>query len=645
MNFIGDYFALGLVAVLGMFFFDARQKLTGTSRYYLMFLGFTALNAIVDLATGQLMDMSGVPLWANMGANTLYFLTNILATSSAALYLFTRILEHSHDKHCMKNAMVGLGVCLGVYLAILAANYWTGWVFYFGEDNVYRRGPLNVVGYFVTICQMVLVLICYFRNRKNAGSSMKRVLIQIFPVAVMCIIVQRRYPEIMLNSFMMSMAATVLFLTYQSQRQGVHVLTRLNDRHRFFEHAASRIERRSPFQVFLINLKNYGAINQKFGHVFGDEALYQFAFALEKLIHGSEAFHMNGTVFALAVPYLNQHDAERNVRALLEFMENGVPCAGEHLNLDYVVVEYVAFEEEKDPGEFYEKLEYAAAQAYRRREKFIRYTPSMGVEMQRRRYLIDRMRTIDREHGFEVWYQPIRCLKSGRFCSMEALIRMYEPDGTVIGPGEFVPLAEQTNMIAPITWFVLEEVCRFLREHPELDGVSVGVNLPMAQLLDNSVIVRINGILGQYGIDHSRIGLEFTERAILENFEQTSRVMWRFRNEGYRFYLDDFGEGYSNFNCLLQLPFQIIKLDKKLVRMELTANGDKCLGLTQRLISFLHERNLQVIAEGVENEEDAEKLRSQGVDRIQGYVYARPMPGEELLAFYREHGGLNGEEA
>ena len=220
-----------------------------------------------------------------------------------------------------------------------------------------------------------------------------------------------------------------------------------------------------------------------------------------------------------------------------------------------------------------------------------------------------------------------------------------EPDGTVIGPGEFVPLAEQTNMIAPITWFVLEEVCRFLREHPELDGVSVGVNLPMAQLLDNSVIVRINGILGQYGIDHSRIGLEFTECAILENFEQTSRVMWRFRNEGYRFYLDDFGEGYSNFNCLLQLPFQIIKLDKKLVRMELTANGDKCLGLTQRLISFLHERNLQVIAEGVENEEDAEKLRSQGVDRIQGYVYARPMPGEELLAFYREHRGLNGEEA
>jgi len=598
---------------------------------------FTAATAVTDILANSLLSDPKTPTELNIVVNTLYFLVNILATSSIALYFFMRILEHSHNKHCMRNAKIGLAVCFTVYFALLISNLWTGWLFYFDQSGAYCRGPLNVSGYLVTIAQMGLVVICYARNRKNANAIMRRVLIQTFPVIVFWIIIQRIYPEVMLNSFIMSMVNTVLFLTFNGQRPGVHSLTRLNDRHRFFEDLDRHIKNRDCIQVFLLNIKNFGVINQKHGHLFGDELLYQFAFALEKLISGSEAFHMNGTVFALTLPYRSRYSAQKNLNLLMEFLNAGIDFGSEHIVLDYVAVEYLAEPAHITAAELYESLEYAAGKAYRSKQRYIRCTPELSKEMLRRRYLIERLQTIDREHGFQVWFQPIFCVPTGKFCSMEALVRLAEPDGTLVSPGEFIPVAEQTGMISSVTWFVLEEVCRILQSHPELEDVSTSINLPMAQLLETDFLERVNRVVDSYGIEHRRICLEFTERAILENFEQIRSVMKQVTASGYRFFLDDFGAGYSNFNCLLKLPFQIIKLDMNLIRTDIDNDGRQRLGLVKTLARFLKEIKLVVIAEGVETSEVAQVIIDLGVDRIQGYAYARPMPEEKLLEFYRKN--------
>ena len=164
-----------------------------------------------------------------------------------------------------------------------------------------------------------------------------------------------------------------------------------------------------------------------------------------------------------------------------------------------------------------------------------------------------------------------------------------------------------------------------LKENPELDGTSITINLPMAQVLDKSFNVRINSIVNRYGIAHNRIGLEFTERAILENFDQLQHIMEQLSQDGYKFYLDDFGSGYSNFNCLLQLPFRYIKLDMQLIRQDLSSSGEQRLGLIGILTQFLHAIGLTIIAEGIETNEEAAALSDIGVDRIQGYIHARPM--------------------
>ena len=634
MIFLGDYFALGLLAVLFLFYFEdgrLNRYMSAASKWFVVCLVLSALSAAVDLITGQLLA-TRAPLWANFAANTVYFVLSIVATSAFALYLFTRILEHAHDDHCMTYARRGLLILFSVYMVLVAANFKTQWLFYFDAAGNYCRGPLNAAGYLITICQMGLVTVCYCRNRRNASGPVRRALLQTFPVIVLAIIIQRMYPEIMMNGFIMAMVALVLFLSFQGQRQGVHTLTELNDRHRFFKEAERRMNRGEAFQVFLINIKNFGSINQKYGHLFGDEFLYQFAFALERLIKKAMAFHMNGTVFALVLPYGDQAEREHRGGALLDFLEGGITCLNRHVSMDYVVVEYLADGQDTDAAEFYEKLEYAAARAYSQKHRYIRYTEDMGADMARTRYLRERLRTVDRASGFEVWYQPVQCLSTEEFCSMEALIRLREPDGSLVSPGEFIPLAEQEGSIAPITWFVIEETCAFLKTHSEMDGVSVSVNLPMPQLLEKGFAARLTAIVDGAGIAHRRICLEFTERAILENFERTQSVMEQLTRDGFRFFLDDFGTGYSNFNCLLQLPFQIIKLDACLVQP--AADGREDYAMVRTLTDLFHGMELDVIAEGAETAAEVAALKALGVDRIQGFALARPMPTEQLLAFY-----------
>ena len=164
------------------------------------------------------------------------------------------------------------------------------------------------------------------------------------------------------------------------------------------------------------------------------------------------------------------------------------------------------------------------------------------------------------------------------------------------------------------------------------DDTSVSINMPMAQLIDKGFVPRFMGIVDQAGISHHRICIEFTEYAILDNFDQTLNVMKELTGEGFRFYLDDFGAGYSNFNCLLQLPFHVIKLDIGIVHA--MKNGRPDYSTVQALTRLFHDRDLIVVAEGAENQEEVQALAERGVDIVQGFALARPMSENDLFEFY-----------
>ena len=638
MNFIGDYFALAMILILFLFFIDTKsgmRHMTHASKLFVAALLMTAVTALTDLCTEYLLQQTNVPLWENMLVNTLYFINALVATTILALYLFEKIFEHTHVRHCILRAHIGLAVILVPYLGFVVANFFNKWLFYFLEDGTYCRGPLNDIGYIAAGLQLVLVLICFIRNRKTTSQTMKRVIVMISPVVPLCAIIHHFHPDIMLNRFIIALVIMVLFLTFHGQRHGVHALTQLNDRYRFFTETDYRISVGEPFQIFLINIQNFSSINQKYGNRFGDELLYQFAFALEKLIPGSMTFHMNGTVFAVMLRYTYQNVSEKQSGVLLDFLEKGLQCEGNQIDLDYIVADYITFGGERSSTDLYETMEYAIRKADKINCRYVQCGLEESNEVKRRRYLIEKLQTIDREHGYEVWFQPIQCMTTCRFCSMEALIRLHDSDGNMISPGEFIPIAEQTGQISMITWFVLEEVCRTLKNNPDLNNISVSINVPQTQLIEKGFVPRFVGIVEQAGIDPRRICLEFTERSLLDNFRQTLSIMEDMTKRGFRFYLDDFGVGYSNFNCLLKLPFCMIKLDSCLVQLD--SNGNKNYTALRTLTKLFQEMNLIVVAEGAETEEEVCMLTEQGVDRIQGFALARPMPIDKLLNFYGEN--------
>ena len=637
MIYIGDYFALALVGVVFLFFLDTKTSLrymSTPSKLFIVNLIMTAATALIDLLTVYMLGKD-FPLWLNMVANSAFFISGTVTTTFIALYMFMRILEHTHEKHCMRRAYIGLTVLLVGYLAVVAANIRTGWLFYFDESGNYCRGPLNGLAYIIATLQLGMVIICFLRNKKTAGNTVWRILLMISPVIPLCVITNILAPEVLMNCFVLAVVDGVIFMAFQGQRHGVHTLTKLNDRYRFFNEIDYRIKKGEPFQIFLISIKNFGNINQKFGNNFGDEVLYHFAYAIEKLLPGNMTFHMNGTVFAMVMRYTYQSTSEKQCGTILDFLEKGIEVVGNQIDLDYTLAHYVADGNEDIATDLYETMEYAAAKARRMQHRYIRCGSDDSEEMERRRYLIERLKDISSENGYEVWFQPTKCLSTGRFCSMEALIRLRESDGSLISPGEFIPIAEQTGLISPITWFVLEEVCRMLKKNPELGDVSVSINMPQTQLIEKGFIPRFTGIVDQAGIEHRRICIEFTERAILENFSQTMDVMEELTQNGFRFYLDDFGVSYSNFNCLHKLPFQVIKLDPCLVHIG--KDGKPDYSTVRALTKLFHEMELTVVAEGAETEEEVRLLTEQGVDRIQGFFLARPMPVDKLLEFYSEN--------
>lgn len=634
LNLVGNYIALGLVAILALFYFERRYFPTLASKFFAASLIATAVTAIFDTFGGILINMGDkAPLWLNMTVNSIFFISNILTTSLMAMILFAKILEHVHDDHCMIRAKIAISSLFISYFILTIVNITTGIFFYF-EDGFYKRGPLNSLGYLFVGVQMALVMVCYFRHKQFATKTMKRVLLQSFPIAILCIVIQLLLPDVLLNAIIMSLVCLVMYLNFQNRRPGVHSITDLNDRYRFFKFIEDSLAMEKGFRTYVIRIRNFDTINQKYGHKVGDEALYLLAFSLERIIKESTVFHMNNMRFALVVPYSADVTEEECYEKIRDFFKRGIDYYDDTFYFEYTLVEHPEMTG-TNATDIYEALEYGIDVAEERGLKHFVYTSDLTQKLFRRKYLIRRLAKIDREHGYDVLYQPVHCMKNDIFCSMEALIRLYEPDGTTISPAEFIPIAEQAEMINPITWFVIEESCKAISENPALNFVNISINLPMTQIFEPNFIETINAITDKYGVKHHQICLEFTERAIMSDFENAKATMDRIAAEGYRFFLDDFGMGYSNFNCLLKLPFKNVKLDRALTT---TVNGrDKAGNIVYMLTELFHRMDLKVIAEGVETEEQMKILYEFGVDRIQGYYYAKPMKLPDVIKFYEEN--------
>jgi EAL domain-containing protein (putative c-di-GMP-specific phosphodiesterase class I) len=233
---------------------------------------------------------------------------------------------------------------------------------------------------------------------------------------------------------------------------------------------------------------------------------------------------------------------------------------------------------------------------------------------------------------FELYYQPLVTLRSGRVTELEALLRWRHPSRGVVAPLDFIPLAEETGLIVPIGSWVLAEACRQVRawqqRFPREEPLSLSVNLSVKQFAQPDFVAHMAGIVRASGLDPRCLKLEITESVAIDDPERTRGMLDELRQLGVRMYLDDFGTGYSSLGQLHRLSLDAIKIDRTFVmRM---SEGPMHWQLVRTVRDLARNIGVTVIAEGVETAEQLGELRELGCESAQGYLFSRPVPGAEI---------------
>lgn len=241
-------------------------------------------------------------------------------------------------------------------------------------------------------------------------------------------------------------------------------------------------------------------------------------------------------------------------------------------------------------------------------------------------------KAIDR-HELTLHYQPKVDIRSGKMLSVEALVRWMHPEKGIIPPVQFIPLAEQTGLIRPMTFAILQIAAQQQAVWMARGlQTSIAVNLTARSLVDPHFLSRFSEILAQAGVPPGLIDIEITESSLVDDPEGAQRVLIGLRDLGCQIYIDDFGTGYSSLSYLVNLPVHALKIDRSFI-IEMEKNQGAYL-VVASVISMAQSLGLRVVAEGIETEKDVERLRELGCDEGQGYLYCKPQPAAGLEALW-----------
>ena len=237
------------------------------------------------------------------------------------------------------------------------------------------------------------------------------------------------------------------------------------------------------------------------------------------------------------------------------------------------------------------------------------------------------------EDRVEVFYQPIYSIAKKRFVSAEALARIRKKDGTIMMPGEFIPIAEETGLIEDIGTRVLEQTCKMLHRHPitEIGVEYIEVNLSVSQCENRWLAEDIEALIARYTLSPSLLNLEITETSSIRFRDTVIANMEKMTKHGFSFSLDDFGTGESNLNYIVDMPVQIIKFDRTMTQDYF--KNDRTRLVMDSIIKMVQNMHLKIVVEGIETKEQLETMEKLGVDYIQGYYFSKPIPLNEFITF------------
>ena len=432
----------------------------------------------------------------------------------------------------------------------------------------------------------------------------------------------------------------------------VDPLTRIPNRLYLIDRIESAIEtarqQNTHFAVLFIDLDQFKVVNDSLGHAAGDELLIDVAGRLQASIRTgsrrrgsgqSVVARIGGDEFAILLGDVHGEAAASFVAArILERLGEPFYFEG-HRMLVSASIGIALGSSGDTPEQLLNNADTAMYHAKTNGKACFEFFNEGLREKGATCFEIESgLRKAIDAHQLVVHYQPIVSDRENRLCGFEALVRWNHPERGLIPPGEFIPVAEGSNLIVRLGRWVLVESCRQMAEWQKrfanCPPLTISVNVSARQLNDSRLVEDVEFALAESGLKPESLALELTESAIMGNTEQTLAILRRLKAMNVRLEIDDFGTGYSSLSRLQRLPFDSLKIDRSFIR-ELSA-GNGTLEIVKAIMQLAQSLRLEVIAEGVESEEQLCSLRKLGCDHIQGFLFSKPLDSDSAEGLYRE---------
>jgi diguanylate cyclase (GGDEF)-like protein len=417
-----------------------------------------------------------------------------------------------------------------------------------------------------------------------------------------------------------------------------HLPNRLLLRDRFEQAILTAKQENTAVAMLYLDMDNFKRINDTLGHDTGDKVLISAVERLHRCILPTDTLsRLSADEFVILLTEVRDSSEIAGVtNAVRDVFAEPIVVDGNSLDVSFSVGISLYPD---DAGDFDSLLKCAdtavnsAKAAGRNTYHF--FTQEMNANLLEQMRLTGELHRALLQHEFLLHYQPQTDIKDGRIIGAEALVRWQHPVDGLIPPGKFIPLAEHSGHIVQIGEWVLNEACKQARNWLDLgfESLVIAVNLSALQFKRGNVLEIVAAALASSGLPATCLELELTESILLQDMDTTMKTLRELKTLGVKLSIDDFGTGYSSLSYLKQLDIDKLKIDQSFVR-DILADGDGA-SIVKAIIQLGHTLQLEVLAEGVENEPQLDFLRSAGCDAAQGYLFSRPVPAEQFAELIR----------
>lgn len=625
----------GVFILLLLLYFYKRQGTLGlyTGRLFLSALYLTLLCLILDIFSLVLIaHQDTLPIWLVKGECKLYLISLVIQGYMGLLYTHADIRKRARADKFTYIITAGVTV-MSLFILIAPIQ-----IYYDGINWAYTYGLACSLTYVSAILLILSTLVMVFIQGKTMNPKRRNAIIFWMVIWIIAAATQFLFSKLLLVGFAGAVGMVILFFELENPEIYIDRNTGFYNNYALVEYLKQRYQLAKPCYGILVSLES---MHERPAYSAKLETALPEVMQFLRQLPETLVFKTDDREFSLSFESEASYEQVRQM-IFSRFQEGWLKNDGDSPDsIPFLIQPYYLLIPTSAVAKTAEELlallrHFRLYYANTPGNYILTLNEDVIAQKQKRDDMLGIITRAIKYDLIEVFYQPIYSISQEKFVSAEALARIRRSDGSIVPPGLFIPIAEETGLISQIGEIVFEKTCGFIKENHleqyEIDHIDV--NLSVAQCESDKLSETYIDILKKYEVEPQYINLEITESASIANKKALLKNMQALIKYGVSFSLDDFGMGQANLDYITNLPIQIVKFDHKMTQAYF--KNSKARFVMQASIKMIHDMRLDIVSEGVETAEQLAVLKELGVDYIQGYYFSKPIEADAYLAFIKE---------